>query len=142
MLLFPLRGNLTFTERVQHWLLHSILLLFLTPQPTSPTSVKARSQLLLRARIFLGGWLNFSAQGSVLDPFLCTPSLDNLTQPCSCGHHPRADDPAPQVLDVNAWCFPDMPSRHLKLRLSIPELHSHPRSFPSHEVTLHSKLLN
>ena len=56
-------------------------LVSMTPQPnSSPTSTKAHSQLLLQAHIFLVGWLNSSAQGSVLDPFFCTPSLDDLTQ--------------------------------------------------------------
>lgn len=81
MLLFPLRGNLTSIEPVRRWLFDSTLLVSTTPQPnSSPTSMKAHSQLLLQAPIFLVGWLNFSAQGSVLDAFFCTPSLDDLTK--------------------------------------------------------------
>ena len=117
MLLFPLRGSVTLIERVQRWLFN-------------PTPMKACSQLLLQVHIFLVRWLNFSAQGSALDPFFCTPSLDALTQSCSCGHQPRADDPAPQVPDISAHCLLDMPAGISNLGRKFQSATPLPQVFP------------
>ena len=92
--------------------------------------MKACSQLLLQVHIFLVGWLNFSAQGSALDPFFCTPSLDALTQSCSCGHQPRADDPAPQVPDISAHCLLDMPAGISNLGRKFQSATPLPQVFP------------